>query len=148
MNYSIIISIVSLSLSILTFVTNQINNKRNKTVDEFSKLRSDVLDKLDALSLDDIDGAYKDNDTSKKSEIRNYMAKLEAFCVLVNNKYLDFNLFKKMNNSFINSTNMILKYKRVLHNMRKTNQGYYCNLSKAIGKLKNNSKFDLDKEVK
>lgn len=82
MNISVIISISSLILAVANFFYAYKNNKRNKTIDDFYKLRTTTLDRFDEITIKDIDATYSKNKKSStsKAEIRCLMAELEMFC--------------------------------------------------------------------
>ena len=84
-----VLAILSAAFSLVTYFVSVKHDKKQDTIEAFSRLQNEALDKLYYFTPSEIKEIAKDNRSEKFKEISLYLARIEHFSVGVNSKLYD-----------------------------------------------------------
>ena len=116
---AIIISLVSFLVSLAGLVLSTIHDKRQDTIEAFSRLQEEALDKLYFYSKSKIEVISQDNKSEEYKLITLYLSRLEHFSVGVNthlyNKKIAYRLAGEMFPYIYDKLQPMIIVKRRIH---------------------------------
>ena len=86
---AIIISVISGGFSLYTFIWTAKRDRKQATLDAYNQLQEQAFDKLNLYTPAEIREIAKDSKSEEYKIVSNYIARIEHFCVGVNQKIYD-----------------------------------------------------------
>ena len=93
---SIIIAVVSVIFSVITYMKNVAHDRKQATLDAFSKLQTEVFDELNHITKSEIAEISNNPRSSEYKELSKNLARIEHFCVGINTKVYDLKIVKRL----------------------------------------------------
>ena len=87
---AIVISVISGLFSAFTYIKTMERDRKQATLDAYNGLQEQVFDRLNQYAPAEIREIAKDNLSNKYKEVSGLVARIEHFCVGVNQKIYDF----------------------------------------------------------
>lgn len=129
---SVIIAIAALGLSVISYITGVLHDRKQSTLDAYNQLQEQVLDKLNLYTLPQIKEILQNSKSEDYKILGCYVARVEHFCVGVNKKIYDkktlYNLAHGyFDGSFQNKINAIIAKRN-----KNPKEDYYKNTAKVL----------------
>ena len=133
---SIIIAVVSVIFSVITYMKNVAHDRKQATLDAFSKLQTEVFDELNHITKSEIAEISNNPRSSEYKELSKNLARIEHFCVGINTKVYDLKIVKRLAGRYIIVA--YEKYLPMIERKRNINQSakHYDEFETAVNKLK------------
>ncbi len=129
-----IISVLSLVLAVANMVMSQIHDRKKDTLDAFNVLQEQVIDKILPYTVKRAEEIKHSNQDADYRLISTSLARIEHFCVGVNQGIYDFVVLRELAKERIIITYYILK--PIIDQKEKIGKGnYYANFRKVVEKL-------------
>lgn len=139
-SFAVVISVLGLFISIFTHFSILRRDRKQATLEAYNVLQEQALDKLNAYKPAQIKDIAKNSNSSEFKRISEYMARIEHFCVGINNKVYDMTVLVELADGYLNCG----IYKRVMPIIEKkqaySKEQYYDNFEKVVNKMNNRSK--------
>ena len=141
-----IISIVSAAFavasSIFSFVTfrkNVVHDRKMHTLDAYNQLQEQVFDELIKYQPSEIKQIIEDKQSEKYKKLSVYCARVEHFCVGINQKIYDLDTFYELAHGFFDAEHGLLLprvYPIIEKKSENTDVDYYKNFHKVLNDMK------------
>lgn len=93
---SLVLSILSITLSALTFLMSLRRERKNATLDAFNTLQVQALDELNTYAKARVEEIAKNPGSKEYKELSSLLARLEHFSVGVNTKIYDISVVRRL----------------------------------------------------
>lgn len=94
--FSLLVALLSLVCSLVTYKQNVLHDKKQATLDAFNILQEQVLDKLNLYTNSRIKEISEDARSKEYKEVTTLMARVEHFSVGVNSNIYDVEIVKRL----------------------------------------------------
>ena len=145
---SAIFAISSAIFSIFTYYNTALHDRKQATLEAYNRLQFEVFDNLNSYKPNEIISICKNTKSSKYKILSGYLARIEHFCIGINEKIYDRNVFYKMAHGYFDGH---ILYRRIepLLSSKNSADKYYKNIYSVLCwmKKKYNTK-PKDKEQK
>lgn len=142
MDFATIISVISIVVAASAFIFNILTNyksavraRRQATLDAYNNLQSQALDTLNSYPTSDIAEIIKDKHSDKYKEISKCLARIEHFCVGIEEEIYDFETLYKLSHGYFDDT----VYKKLLPLIERKDSDQiadvYLNFKKVVSKM-------------
>ena len=128
-------SFIAIIFSIITFIQNVIHDKRADTLNAFNILQEQCFDKLNLFSPSEIKEICKNRKSDKYKILSGYLARLEHFCVGVNNGIYDKKTVYELAHGYLDS-DVIFERMSPIIQTKNTNEDYFKNTHKLLDYMK------------
>ena len=132
------LSIISIMFSVITFFVTVRHNRKKDTLDAFNKLQSEVFDNLNMIQPKEILEIINQPRSEKYKEISGYVARIEHFCVGVNNNIYDKRTVYALAHGYFDGAQL---KDRIIPLIQKKNSNsnfdYYKNIDKVMKWMNN-----------
>lgn len=114
-----------------------IREKKKDTIEAFNKLQTQVFDKLNEYSKQEIEEIASGSDWKKYAEIKKLIAKCEHFAVGVEEETYDFHMVERLSGNYIYYAyeKVYLIIKKTREGKGKPNKNYYNDFEKLHDRL-------------
>ena len=93
---SIAIAFLSVGISIFTYRQTMRRDRKQATLEAYNRLQSEVFDALNTYSPAEIESICEDKRSEEYKILSGYLARIEHFCVGINEKIYDWDVFYAM----------------------------------------------------
>ena len=93
---AIVLSIASGGFTLYTFYWTAARDRKQATLEAYNRLQTEVFDPLNTYSPDEIEEICEDTKSMEYKILSGYLARIEHFCVGINNRIYDDKLFYSM----------------------------------------------------
>ena len=97
---AIAISVVSGGFALYTFLWTNCRDRKQATLDAYNRLQTEVFDKLNLYTPADIRSICEDNRSEKYKTVSGYVARIEHFCVGLNEGIYDRDTFYSLSHGY------------------------------------------------
>lgn len=134
---SIVISIVSVIITILLYRSNVIHDRKRDTLDAYNLLQKEVFDNLNKYSSTEINRIASKPLSDEYKDISGYIARIEHFCVGVNQGIYDFATLYQLAHGYLDSNTISNRIEPVIKRKNKNGrEDYYSNIHKVVIRMK------------
>jgi len=100
---SAVVAVASIVFSIITYIQTLLRNRRQATLDAFNQLQNEALNDINAYSPAEIRDICEDNSSEEYKLLSSYLAKINIFCIGLNQKIYDDNTFYETAHGYFDS---------------------------------------------
>ena len=93
---SMLIAIISVIISVSTFRQTMLRDRKQATLEAYNRLQSEVFDAINTYTPAEIKDICGDNKSAEYKALSGYLARIEHFCVGLNEKIYDIDVFYAM----------------------------------------------------
>jgi hypothetical protein len=134
---AIVISVLSGCFTIYAFIWNVNRDRKQATLDAYNCLQNEALDKMNLFMPSDIREIANDPKTDKYKEISSYIARIEHFCVGVNENIYDKKVVYKLAHGYLDSSFILNRINPIIDKKQKNaDEDYYENIHKVLRWMK------------
>lgn len=148
MDLGTMVSVLSIVVAAAAFIFNIITNyksavraRKQATLDAFNALQNQALDELNSYPTNEIEEIIKDKHSENYKNLSKCIARIEHFCVGVEEEIYDFNTLYKLAHGYFEDT----VYNKLLPIIeRKDSDQYedvYLNFKRVVARMKNKNKY-------
>ena len=138
---ALVVSVVSVGVSVVTYLFGLRREKRQATLDAFSAFQKDVLDRLNYYRKTDIDDIAEDHLSPDYKDISGLLARCEHFAVGVNSHIYDRSTVRRLAGRYIialyDKMEPLIAKKRCLNSTER----HYKEFERLANKLKQDYRF-------
>ena len=133
---SLVIALLSAIAAAFSYQSNVIHDRKRDTLDAFNTLQKEVFDNLNRFRPSDIQEIAKHPTSNEYNELSGYIARLEHFCVGVNQKIYDFKTVYMLAHGYLDSKKIRTRIDPIINRKNhKGNEDYYSNIHSVLKKM-------------
>ncbi len=137
---AIVISVISGLFSAFTYIKTMERDRKQATLDAYNSLQEQVFDRLNQYAPAEIREIAKDNHSNKYKEVSVLVARIEHFCVGVNQKIYDFDTVYELAHGYFDGS-LKARIEPILDKKQKnTVHDYYANIHGVLAKMEQEAK--------
>ena len=137
---AVILSIISIVISISTFIWTVRRDRKQATLDAYNILQSEVFDQLNLYRPSDIREIAAKPTSEEYKKVSGLIARIEHFCVGVNTKIYDRDTVYLLAHGYLDSEVIMSRIKPILEmKHRKAEENYYENIDEVLLWMKKRS---------
>ena len=128
---SVVVAAVSVAFSVVTYKRTVIHDRKQATLEAYNRLQSEVFDNLNTYTPAQIRNICDDPQSPDYKILSGYLARIEHFCVGVNEEIYDEDIFYAMAHGYFDGHQLKKRIKPLLEAKNKSNnsqQLYYVNI--------------------
>ena len=147
---ALVISFASAVFAGITFFWTAKRGKRQATLDAFNKLQTEVFDKINLKTPAEIKDIAVHPRSPEYKEMSAYIARIEHFCVGVNQNVYDKKTLFDLAHGYFDSPTIINRISPMIeHKQKNANEDYFQNIHKVLEWMEQtNKKKNQRKRVK
>ena len=139
-----IATVVALAVGIFQYVRAVRRENRFATLDAYRELQRDALDELNRNSMEEIREALKDKRSEEYVRLGSLLARVEHFCVGINQDIYDFDTFYEVADGYFYGGEKATLYRRLVPIIDRKNEGapkdYFQNIHKVWERMETYSR--------
>ena len=97
---AIVLSVISGGFSLYSFVWTARRDRKQATLEAYNRLQAEVFDNLNTYRPDEIRNICADNKSADYKKVSGYLARIEHFCVGLNQGIYDKNTFYALSHGY------------------------------------------------
>ena len=136
---SIALAIISTVFSIVTYRQSVIHDRKMHTLEAYNTLQEQVFDELIKYQPSEIEQIVEDVKSEEYKMLGAYCARIEHFCVGLNEKIYDIDTFYELAHGFFDSEHGLLLpriYPVISKKSENSDIDYYSNFHKVLNDMK------------
>ena len=135
-------AIASTVFTIFTYITAVIHDRKQATLEAYNHLQSEVFDHLNSYLPSEIREICEDPKSNEYKAISGYLARIEHFCVGLNEKIYDLNVFYKIAHNYFDGHLLRKRIEPILEtkNNKTGTEIYYANIYSILEWMDRKSK--------
>jgi len=138
---AIVISVISGLFSAFSYIKTMERDRKQATLDAYNGLQEQVFDQLNQYTPAEIRKIAMDNRGNQYKEVSGLVARIEHFCVGVNQKIYDFDTVYELAHGYFDGDTIISRVKPILNKKQKnTAYDYYANIHIVLTKMERETK--------
>lgn len=141
-------SIVSGAFAVYTYRKSVVHDKKQATLEAYNRLEAEALEPLDKLMPAKIKDIAHNPRSEEYKQITSYVARIEHFCIGVEEKIYDFDVVYKLGHGFLECRILNRIEPIIAKKNSSSDEDYYANTNAVIGRMQlRNSKRRNKKTV-
>ena len=141
---SALVAFSSIVCSVITYRITVLHDRKQATLESYNRLQTEVFDFLNMYTTTEIDEICKNTKSENYKVLSGYIARIEHFCVGVNEKIYDRNVFYKLAHGYFDGPILQRRVMPILDSKKKANE-YYANTYELLDWM--NKKCRNDKRI-
>ena len=138
---AIVISVISGLFSAFTYIKTMERDRKQATLDAYNSLQEQVFDRLNQYAPAEIREIAKDNHSNKYKEVSGLVARIEHFCVGVNQKIYDFDTVYELAHGYFDGFSLKARIEPILDKKQKnTVHDYYAYIHGVLAEMEQETK--------
>ena len=136
---SVIVAVVSVVFSVITYNRTVKHDRKQATLEAYNRLQSEVFDNLNRYTPAQIRNICEEPTSPEYKTISGYLARIEHFCVGVNERIYDEDIFYVMAHGYFDGYQLKKRIEPLLEAKNKSNntqQLYYVNILAVLDWMK------------
>ena len=129
-------SFIAIIFSVFTFFQNVVHDRKVNTLNAFNLLQEQCFDKLNAYLPSEIKEICKNKKSKEYKKLRGYVARLEHFCVGVNNRIYDKKTVYDLAHGYLDGKVIGERISPIIET-KNTDEDYFKNIHKVLEYMKN-----------
>lgn len=121
-----VIAITSVVISVITYHNTVVNDRKSATLEAYNRLQAEVFDALNSYTPMEISDICEDRKSAEYKILSGYLARIEHFCIGVNEKIYDKGVFYKMAHGYFDGHILYRRIEPILMSKKNAEQ-YYSN---------------------
>ena len=123
----------------VTYYNTVIHDRKSATLEAYNRLQAEVFDALNSYTPTDISEICKDTKSVEYKVLSGYLARIEHFCIGVNEKIYDKDVFYKMAHGYFDGPILYRRIEPILMSKKNAEQ-YYSNIYSVLEQMNKKSK--------
>ena len=136
---SIAISALAIIISVVSYIVNVQHDRKKDTLDAFNRLQEQAFDKLNLLMPKEIEEIVKHPTSPEYKELSGYVARIEHFCVGVNQEIYDRKTVYALAHGYLDGKQILGRITPMIEKKNRSGDDYYENIHKVLGWMKRKS---------
>ena len=124
---TITFSVIAAIFSLITYRNSIVHDRQKATLDAYNQLQEQALDHLNYYRLDEIADIAENSRSQEYKEISSYIARIEHFCVGVNQKIYDRKTVYELANGYLDS-GIKKRIEPIIERKNRFGHDYYANI--------------------
>ena len=128
---AIAISVISGGFTLYTFYWTAARDRKQATLEAYNRLQAEVFDPINTYSPEEIEEICEDTKSMEYKILSGYLARIEHFCVGVNNKIYDDKVFYSLAHGYFDGHQLRKRIEPLLNAKNTSNfskELFYVNL--------------------
>ena len=142
-----VIAITSVVISVITYHNTVVNDRKSATLEAYNRLQAEVFDPLNSYTPTEISDICEDTKSVEYKVLSGYLARIEHFCIGVNEKIYDKGVFYKMAHGYFDGHILYRRIEPILMSKKNAEQ-YYSNTYSVLEQMNKKSKRNLRRNLK
>lgn len=109
------ISVTSVIISLFTFMRTTDRDRKFATLEAYNRLQNEVFDNLNMLKPKEIRDICTDNKSARYKTISGYLARIEHFCVGINQDIYDRKTFYALAHGYFDDVQLLERIEPIIH---------------------------------
>lgn len=146
---AIVVSLFSVLFSAFTYIRTMRRDRKQATLDAYNCLQEQVFDLLNQYTPSEIREIAKNNRSSEYKTVSSLAARIEHFCVGVNQKIYDFNTMYELAHGYFDAAFLKARIEPLLEKKHQnTSYDYYANIHSVWAKMDQQTKKQSKRQSK
>lgn len=137
-----IIAVGSALFSVFTYYNTVLHDRKSATLEAYNRLQAEVFDPLNSYTPTEISDICEDTKSVEYKVLSGYMAKIEHFCIGVNEKIYDKGVFYKMAHGYFDGHILYRRIEPILMSKKNAEQ-YYSNTYSVLEQMNKKSTKEI-----
>ena len=142
-----VIAITSVVISVITYHNTVVNDRKSATLEAYNRLQAEVFDPLNSYTPTEISDICEDTKSVEYKVLSGYLARIEHFCIGVNEKIYDKGVFYKMAHGYFDGHILYRRIEPILMSKKNAEQ-YYSNTYSVLEQMNKKSKRNIRRNLK
>ena len=137
-----VIAITSVVISVITYHNTVVNDRKSATLEAYNRLQAEVFDALNSYTPMEISDICEDRKSAEYKILSGYLARIEHFCIGVNEKIYDKDDFYKMAHGYFDGHILYHRIEPILMSKKNAEQ-YYSNTYSVLEQMNKKSTKEI-----
>ena len=137
-----VIAITSVVISVITYHNTVVNDRKSATLEAYNRMQAEVFDSLNSYTPTEIADICKDTKSVEYKVLSGYLARIEHFCIGVNEKIYDKGVFYKMAHGYFDGHILYRRIEPILMSKKNAEQ-YYSNTYSVLEQMNKKSTKEI-----
>lgn len=137
-----VIAITSVVISVITYHNTVVNDRKSATLEAYNRLQAEVFDALNSYTPMEISDICEDRKSAEYKILSGYLARIEHFCIGVNEKIYDKDVFYKMAHGYFDGHILYHRIEPILMSKKNAEQ-YYSNTYSVLEQMNKKSTKEI-----
>lgn len=133
-----VIAIASALFSVFTYYNAVLHDRKSATLEAYNRLQAEVFDPLNSYTPMEISDICEDTKSVEYKVLSGYLARIEHFCIGVNEKIYDKGVFYKMAHGYFDGHILYRRIEPILMSKKNAEQ-YYSNTYSVLEQMNKKS---------
>ena len=133
-----VIAIASALFSVFTYYNTVLHDRKSATLEAYNRLQAEVFDPLNSYTPMEISDICEDTKSVEYKVLSGYLARIEHFCIGVNEKIYDKGVFYKMAHGYFDGHILYRRIEPILMSKKNAEQ-YYSNTYSVLEQMNKKS---------
>ena len=129
---SIAISALAIIISVVSYIVNVQHDRKKDTLDAYNTLQEQAFDKLNLLMPKEIEEIIKHPTSAEYKELSGYVARIEHFCVGVNQKIYDCKTVYALAHGYLDGKQILGRISPLIDRKNRDGEDYYENIHAVL----------------
>ena len=139
---SCVIAITSVVISVITYHNTVVNDRKSATLEAYNRLQAEVFDPLNSYTPMEISDICENTKSVEYKVLSGYLARIEHFCIGVNEKIYDKDVFYKMAHGYFDGHILYHRIEPILMSKKNAEQ-YYSNTYSVLEQMNKKSTKEI-----
>ena len=137
-----VIAIASALFSVFTYYNTVLHDRKSATLEAYNRLQAEVFDPLNSYTPMEISDICEDTKSVEYKVLSGYLARIEHFCIGVNEKIYDKGVFYKMAHGYFDGHILYRRIEPILMSKKNAEQ-YYSNTYSVLEQMNKKSTKEI-----
>ena len=140
---SVVVAVISIVFSVVNFNRTVKHDRKKSTLEAYNRLQREVFDNLNRYTPSQIRSICEDPKSAEYKTISGYLARIEHFCVGVNEKIYDEDIFYAIAHGYFDGHQIKKRIEPLLESKNRdsgSQELYYKNIRTVLERMKKRDK--------
>ena len=137
-----VIAVASALFSVFTYYNTVLHDRKSATLEAYNRLQAEVFDPLNSYTPMEISDICEDTKSVEYKVLSGYLARIEHFCIGVNEKIYDKGVFYKMAHGYFDGHILYRRIEPILMSKKNAEQ-YYSNTYSILEQMNKKSTKEI-----
>lgn len=129
------IAIFAAATSVVTYQRTVVHDRKKDTLDAYNALQSQAFDELNQIMPKEISEIVKHPTSQKYKELSGYIARIEHFCVGVNQNIYDWETVYALAHGYLDGNQILSRISPLIDRKNKSGVNYYENIHAVLKRM-------------
>lgn len=137
-----VIAVVSALFSVFTYHSTVVHDRKQATLEAYNRMQAEVFDSLNTYTPTEISDICEDTKSAEYKVLSGYLARIEHFCVGINEKIYDKEVFYKLAHGYFDGHILYRRIEPILMSKKNAEQ-YYSNTYSVLEQMNKKSTKEI-----